>query len=99
MMVKEGDEMVNEVTGLRTIFRKTAADTDGELLQVDWIGGPGWKAGPKHVHRKQVERFTVISGNLGVHVDGAERDYGAGEVAEAPAAVVVPAPEARGAGG
>ena len=87
-MVRAGDEMVNEVTGLRTIFRKTAADTDGELLQVDWIGAPDWEAGPKHVHRRQLERFTVISGTLGVHVDGAEGLYGPGEVAEAPAGSV-----------
>jgi quercetin dioxygenase-like cupin family protein len=87
-MVKAGDEMVNEVTGLRTVFRKTAEDTGGELLQVDWIGEPGWTAGPKHVHRKQLERFTVVSGALGVHVDGAERAYGPGEVAEAPAGSV-----------
>lgn len=87
-MVRAGDEMVNEVTGLRTIFRKTAADTDGELLQVDWIGGPGWSAGPKHVHRKQLERFTVVSGTLGVHVDGVTGNYGPGEVAEAPAGSV-----------
>jgi quercetin dioxygenase-like cupin family protein len=84
-MVKAGDEMVNEVTGLRTVFRKTAEDTGGELLQVDWIGDPGWTAGPRHVHPKQVERFTVVSGTLGVHVDGAEDVYGPGEVAEAPA--------------
>jgi len=87
-MVKAGDEMVNEVTGLRTVFRKTAEDTGGELLQVDWIGDPGWTAGPRHVHPKQVERFTVVSGTLGVHVDGAEDVYGPGEVAEAPAGSV-----------
>jgi len=87
-MARAGDEMVNEVTGLRTVFRKTAADTGGELLQVDWIGDPGWTAGPKHVHRRQVERFTVISGALGVHVNGSERIYGPGEVAEAPAGSV-----------
>jgi quercetin dioxygenase-like cupin family protein len=87
-MVKAGDEIVNEVTGLRTVFRKTTEDTNGELLQVDWIGNPGWTAGPKHVHRKQLERFTVVSGALGVHVDGAERVYGPGEVAEAPAGSV-----------
>ena len=87
-MVKAGDEMVNEVTGLRTVFRKTATDTGGELLQVDWIGAPGWTAGPKHVHPRQLERFTVVSGTLGVHVDGAERVYGPGEVAAAPAGSV-----------
>jgi hypothetical protein len=34
-MAKAGDELVNRVTGLRTIFRKTAKETNGELLQVD----------------------------------------------------------------
>ena len=98
IMARAGDEMVNEVTGLRTIFRKTAADTGGELLQVDWIVAPGWTAGPKHVHRKQLERFTVISGALGVHVDGAERVYLPGAVAEAPAGAVHTAWNAGGAG-
>jgi hypothetical protein len=33
-MAKAGDELVNPVTGLRTVFRKTAKETSGELLQV-----------------------------------------------------------------
>ncbi len=32
-MAKAGGELVNPVTGLRTVFRKTAQDTSGELLQ------------------------------------------------------------------
>jgi quercetin dioxygenase-like cupin family protein len=84
-MAKSGDELVNPVTGLRTVFRKTAQDTSGELLQVDWIGEPGWSAGPKHVHPYQEERFTVLSGTLGSHVDGVERAHGEGDVIVAPA--------------
>jgi hypothetical protein len=61
-MAKAGDELVNPVTGLRTKFRKTAQDTSGELLQVDWIGEPGWTTGPDHVHPQQEERFEVLSG-------------------------------------
>src|SRR3712207_199431 len=79
-MAKAGDELVNPVTGLRTVFRKTARDTDGELLQVDWIGEPGWSTGPDHVHPRQEERFEVLSGRLGLRVDGVERIHGAGEV-------------------
>jgi hypothetical protein len=79
-MAKSGDELVNPVTGLRTVFRKTARDTDGELLQVDWIGEPGWTTGPDHVHPLQEERFEVLSGKLGLRVEGVERVYGAGEV-------------------
>lgn len=76
-MAKAGDELVNPVTGLRTVFRKTARDTDGELLQVDWIGEPGWNTGPDHVHPLQEERFEVISGKLGLRVEGVERFYDA----------------------
>jgi quercetin dioxygenase-like cupin family protein len=79
-MAKAGDKLVNPVTGLRTVFRKTARDTDGELLQVDWIGDPGWTTGPDHVHPRQEERFEVLSGRLGLRVDGVERIYGVGKV-------------------
>ncbi len=87
-MARAGDEIVNPVTGHRIIFRKTTQDTDGELLQMDWIGGPGWKAGPVHVHSFQEERFAVLSGALGSHVAGVERTHKAGdEVVVVPAGV------------
>lgn len=49
-MAESGDELDNPVTGLRTVFLETASDTGGELLQVAWIGKPGWTTGPDHVH-------------------------------------------------
>jgi hypothetical protein len=76
-MAKAGNELVNPVTGLRIVFRKTARDMDGELLQVDWIGEPGWTTGPDHIHPFQEERFEVICGKLGLRLEGAERIYGA----------------------
>jgi quercetin dioxygenase-like cupin family protein len=79
-MAKAGDELVNPVTGLRTVFRKTARQTSGELLQVDWIGSPGWTTGPDHVHPRQEERFEVLSGRLGLRVGGVERVHGVGDV-------------------
>src|SRR3712207_2853899 len=84
-MAKSGDELVNPVTGLRTVFRKTAQETSGELLQVDWIGEPGWTTGPDHVHPRQEERFEVLSGKLGLRVEGVERVHGTGDVIVAPA--------------
>ena len=87
-MAKAGDEIVNPVTGHRIIFRKTTQDTDGELLQMDWIGRPGWKAGPVHVHPYQEETFEVLSGTLGSHVAGVERSHKPGdEVVVVPAGV------------
>ena len=79
-MAKAGDELVNPVTGLRTVFRKTAQETSGELLQVDWIGSPGWSTGPDHVHPRQEERFEVLSGRLGLRADGIECVHGVGDV-------------------
>ncbi len=78
-MAKAGDEIVNPVTGHRIIFRKTTQDTDGELLQMDWIGRPGWKAGPVHVHSFQEERFEVLSGTLGSHAAGVELTHKPGD--------------------
>ncbi len=87
-MAKAGDEIVNPVTGHRIIFRKTTQETNGELLQMDWFGRTGWKAGPIHVHSFQEERFEVLSGTLGSHVAGVERSHKAGdEVVVVPAGV------------
>ncbi|MDF2704007.1 MAG: hypothetical protein K0S10_2953, partial [Rubrobacteraceae bacterium] len=77
-MARAGDELLNPVTGLKTVFRKTSRETDGELLQVDWIGSPGWTTGPDHIHPRQEERFEVLSGRLGLRVDGVERVLGEG---------------------
>jgi quercetin dioxygenase-like cupin family protein len=84
-MARSGEELINPATGLRTVFRQTAAETGGDLLQVDWIGAPGWTTGPDHVHPLQAERFEVISGELGLRVDGVERTLLVGEAIEAPA--------------
>lgn len=84
-MARVGDELVNPANGLRTVFRETAGTTSGELLQVDWFGDPRWTTGPDHVHPYQEERFEVLSGQLGVRADGAERVYGSGEVIVVPA--------------
>src|ERR687894_2007290 len=84
-MTKTGDELVNPVTGLRTVFRKTARETDGELLRGNWIGDPGWITAPDHVHRYQEERFEVLSGRLGLRVEGDERVLEEGEAITAPA--------------
>ncbi len=86
-MAKAGEEIVNPVTGHRIIFRKTTRDTDGQLLQMDWIGRPGWKAGPVHVHSFQEERFKVLSGTLGSHLAGVERRHKPGDEVVVPAGV------------
>lgn len=83
-MARAGDELVNRATGLRIVFRETAQSTNGELLQVDWIGPPGWTTGPLHAHPRQEKRLEVLCGTLGLRADGAPRRHGPGEVAVIP---------------
>jgi len=86
-VARAGDELVNPATGLRTVFRETAQTTSGELLLVDWIGDPGWTTGPDHLHPFQVERFEVLSGELGLRVAGVESGHGPGDAIVVPASV------------
>jgi quercetin dioxygenase-like cupin family protein len=86
-MARPGDELINPVTGLRTVFRQTATGSGGALLQVEWIGEQRWSTGPDHVHRRQQERFEVLSGRLGLRIDGHERTLERGEEAVVAAGV------------
>ena len=83
-MAHAGQVMNNPSTGQRTVFHQTAADTGGELLAIEWMGGAGWRAGPRHVHRRQEERFEVLEGRIRSDVDGQERVHEAGDVLAVP---------------
>ena len=84
-MARHGEELVNAITGLRTVFRHTAQETNGELPQVEWIAEARWTTGPDHIHPSQAEWFEVLPGALELRVNGLERSLRAGEaiVAEA----------------
>jgi len=84
-MASNGDELFNPATGLRTVFRQTAEETNGELLQVDWIAAGPWTTGPDHIHPLQDERFEVVSGRLGLRVNGVEHVLEPGDVVVAQA--------------
>jgi uncharacterized protein YndB with AHSA1/START domain len=66
-------------------LRRTAADTGGELVELDVIGHPrGFLAQP-HLHTQQTERHEVVTGTLRLVVDGSEHRLGPGEAMEVPA--------------
>jgi len=77
-MARAGDELLSPISG-RLVFRRTAADTNGDLVEVDVFYKPGGNPPVVHYHPTQEERFEVVSGELSTHVDGVERTYGAGE--------------------
>jgi mannose-6-phosphate isomerase-like protein (cupin superfamily) len=54
----------NPISGERITFRKTAADTDGELLAFDLELDPDGHVPSAHVHPIQEERFEVVNGTM-----------------------------------
>ena len=87
-MARAGEELVNPATGQRILFKQTAADTDGELLEMEtWYRAGGVRA-PAHYHPKQDERFEVLSGAVLCAIDGEERVLREGDVLKVPARTV-----------
>jgi quercetin dioxygenase-like cupin family protein len=63
-MAYAGQILENPQSGERFIFRKTAADTNGEYLEFDLELQPDGKVPGKHVHPQQEERFEVLDGTM-----------------------------------
>lgn len=78
-MARVGDTIESPVTGARIVFRKTARDTNGELLQYDEFLKRGGRGPREHIHPYQEERFEILSGTARIGVRGQEHDYGARE--------------------
>jgi quercetin dioxygenase-like cupin family protein len=66
----------------RIDFERTSADTNGALLSFEETYQVGPQRPPMHIHATQIERFTVLSGTLGVRVRRETRILGPGEVVE-----------------
>ena len=80
-MAVAGETLENPVSGQRIVFRKTADETGGELLEVEAVyTKPTPSRPPVHYHPRQRERFEVLSGRLEVLVDGERRTLVEGEV-------------------
>jgi quercetin dioxygenase-like cupin family protein len=80
-MAKSGDVIENPLTGERFIVTKSAAETNGELLEGVLVFAPR-AAGPMpHVHSIIEERVKVVAGTLKVKIDGEERTLHEGEEA------------------
>jgi quercetin dioxygenase-like cupin family protein len=79
-----GDVIVNPRTGQRMVFRQTAADSGGALLQIETVN-PRGPAEPEHVHPRQESNATVLSGTLRFSIRGRVQVVRAGETIVIPA--------------
>lgn len=65
--------------------RRTGADTNGELLEVEAVWTPSADLPPVHLHPSQTEHFEVLEGGLLVVLDGTQRRLAAGAKLDIPA--------------
>jgi quercetin dioxygenase-like cupin family protein len=82
--MKTGEEIVNPRTGQRMIFRRTAGEADGALLQIETFN-PRGPAEPEHVHPLQESNARVLAGTLHFNVRGRTSVIRAGETIVIPA--------------
>lgn len=68
-------------------FLKTAAETDGQLLEMEARYRPHSPMPPEHFHPNQHERFEVRGGEYRARIGAEERTYRAGDIFEIPAGV------------
>lgn len=80
-MAKAGDILEHPVTGERIVFRKTAKETGGKLLEAEITMKPHGFVAAEHIHPAQEERFEVLTGNLKFRVNGVESELKAGSTA------------------
>jgi quercetin dioxygenase-like cupin family protein len=62
--IRADDTLENPVTGETVRFLRTAAETDGELVEIEVTVEPDGAVAAAHVHPYQSERFEVLGGTL-----------------------------------
>ena len=71
-------DISDPVSGQRWVFRRTGADTGGELLEADLYVSPGGFV-RSHSHPTQEEIFTGVEGTFVLDIAGETRALGPGE--------------------
>jgi mannose-6-phosphate isomerase-like protein (cupin superfamily) len=87
-MAYAGQTLENPVTGERITFRKTAADTNGEYVEIDLVLAPDGAVPGTHVHPKQVEVFHVMAGRMKFRLGMRKVYAGPGETVVVPKGAV-----------
>ena len=84
-MAYTGQTLENPASGERITFRRTSANTDGELLAIDLELPAGRRVpGGQHIHPHQEERFEVVEGTMRFRMGRKRVVAGPGEVVVVP---------------
>jgi quercetin dioxygenase-like cupin family protein len=82
--VADSGDTLRFVDGSEFRITKSAADTDGEYLEMEWSLPPTTETPPKHMHPQQREDYEVLEGEFEVFVRDGWRTVSMGESASAP---------------
>lgn len=83
-MTQPGDHLTNPVTRQSLVFRVTAEESNGELVEVESIYEAGSADPPRHYHPRQTERFEMLEGEIQVELEGEVGTLKPGDVLEIP---------------
>jgi quercetin dioxygenase-like cupin family protein len=83
-MAESGQTVENPATGERVTFLRTAAQTGGELLELELVWPRAGARAPEHVHPEMEERYEVLEGTAAFRIGGDERSGGPGDVITVP---------------
>ena len=78
-MFSNGDEFYDKRFGERYLVLEAARDSGGEFVRIEDAAAPGPSRRQTSAHPAQRERFEVLSGSLGLTVDGEEHLLGPGD--------------------
>src|SRR5919106_1376811 len=84
-MAYAGQKIENPISGEKITFIQTAADTDGELLEIELELSPDGAVPGAHVHPEQEERFEVLEGTMAFRMGLRKVVAEAGDVVTVPA--------------
>jgi quercetin dioxygenase-like cupin family protein len=70
------------------VVRRPAAETGGEVVEMEFLLPPGCVPPPPHVHHSQTEDYEVLEGSFEVVIDGRWQTLSAGETASVPEGVL-----------
>lgn len=82
-MAQAGQEIHGQ-DGFRLRLIRTAAETGGELLEMEATYSGTGRLPPEHHHPQQSERFEVLDGAIRAIIGGSERRYEVGETFDVP---------------
>ena len=84
-MAYAGQTLENPVSGEKITFIQTAADTDGELLEIELELSPDGAVPGAHIHPEQEERFEIVEGKMAFRMGLKKIVAGPGDVVTVPA--------------